>query len=60
MKQIKDAIPMKQREKMNRELDKEFMEALEDPVFKEIVEKLNMDPDILKTYTSSLQDSRVE
>ncbi len=60
MKQVKDAIPMKQREKMNRELDKEFMEALEDPVFKEIVEKLNMDPDILKTYTSSLQDSRVE
>ena len=50
MKQIKDAIPMKQREKMNRELDKEFMEALEDPVFKEIVEKLNMDPNILKTY----------
>ena len=60
MKQVKDAIPMKQREKMNRELDKEFMEALDEPVFKEIVEKLNMDPDILKTYTSSLQDSCVE
>lgn len=60
MKAVRDALPKSDMEKLVRSLDREYQLAMEDSVFHEIVEKLNMDPDILKTYTSSLLDSACE
>ena len=56
LKTVTEAISVKQAKNLERALDKEYNQALEDPVFTEIVSKLQMDSDILKRYTSSLQD----
>ena len=42
------------------DLDKDYTEALKDPDFKFIVSKLKIDKDILKNYTSTLEDSANE
>lgn len=56
LKTVTEAISVKQAKNLERALDKEYNQALEDPVFTEIVSKLQMDSDVLKRYTSSLQD----
>ncbi len=42
------------------DLDKEYEEALKNPVFQEIVKKTRLSKDELKNYTSSLEDAALE
>ena len=60
MKTVTEVIPKKQIKNLDRALDKEFNQALENPTFQELVSKLQMDANILRSYTSSLQDSAEE
>lgn len=60
MKTVTEAMPKKQIKNLDRALDKEFNQALENPTFQELVSKLQMDANILRSYTSSLQDSAEE
>ena len=57
MKTVTEVIPNKQIKNLDRVLDKEFNQALGNPTFQELVSKLQMDANILRSYTSSLQDS---
>ena len=41
-------------------LAKEYLDALKDPTFKELMEILNLPDEILMKYTSMLQDSAIE
>lgn len=56
MKNLAQALPKSDFEKLNRSLEVEYHKAMEDEAFKEIVGKLQMDPEVLKTYTSTLLD----
>ena len=60
MKTMKESIKISPLKNLNEVLDKEYNEALKNPVFEEIVTKLKIDHDILKSYTSSLLDSAEE
>ncbi len=60
MKTVTEVIPNKQIKNLDRVLDKEFNQALGNPTFQELVSKLQMDANILRSYTSSLQDSALE
>lgn len=42
------------------DLDKEYKDALKDPIFKEIIKKIKLNDDDLKKYTSLIQESAAE
>lgn len=60
MQKLGDVMNDRARGNLGRKLDEAYDEALENEAFKELVSKLKLKRELLKTYTSILEESSVE
>lgn len=60
MKKINEAISFRVTEKVQDDLKKEYVKALENPKFKRLVNEIHLPDEILMKYTSSLEEAATE